>query len=166
MALTDLFGGGFIKFIIIAVVVSIVGGGYLYIQAKDNRIQELKDEITIEKQLNDDLRVEIASRDNKIVSLQLDNARFQGRLDFEKVINADLRERENAIRQEANDKQRQERVSKLMLGRRAALMERVWGESDKCEWENFFKFNGTCKAGRFIKDGERLVPKAEEEDNS
>lgn len=66
------------------------------------------------------------------------------------------------LEQKLQSQERSDKLQRLKRSDHAELVLKVVNNSAKCEVENFFRTGGQCKSGKWVDDGGRLVPKAEQ----
>lgn len=156
--------------IVLAVIVSAVGGFFLYqksivsglediIAKKDLEIFGLSEQIAgleIDK-----LKLEVS---NSTLTSEIDRKANETKEAYEEI--ALLREKDSVsqarlhnIETALRDQKRLERIENIRLSRRASLLLRLMDKNVKCYAENFDRVGeGKCIRGKFVLTGERLVP--------
>lgn len=157
--------------IILAAVVSAVGGFFLYqksivsdlediIAGKDQQIFVLSEQIAgLEF---DKLKLEVS---NQSLTAEIDRKASETKEAYEEI--SILREKDavsqtrlNEIETLLRDRQRLERIENIRLSRKASLLLRLMDKNIKCYAENFDRVGeGKCIRGKFVPNGDRLVPK-------
>jgi len=64
------------------------------------------------------------------------------------------------------DQERIKRLENIRKSRKASLLIRLMDKQIQCYVDNFDRFDGKCIRGKFVKNGERLVPLKEEKKNA
>lgn len=167
-----MFGGGLMtKLIIAGVVIAIVGivvGGF-FLQQK-SIIDDLQAKIDFQVK-----EIKILTDNN--TKLTLSNASLEGQLSrkaeetenaYEELARLRVKDaasvnRLNEVEKILRDRTRMERVESIRKTRKSSLLLRLMDLEVKCQIENFSNVDGKCVRGKWIKTGERLVPKEEVE---
>jgi uncharacterized protein YoxC len=128
------------------------------VQERDQQILNLKAEVTGLRLDNERLTQSNASlaadRDRK----RDDLARVQTELTVLRATDMSSAKRLGELQLKLNDREHLEQMEQLRKSRRAELVLRVVNKSAKCEVDNFFKTDGACRNGEWVKKDERLVP--------
>ena len=161
---------GLLGLIIVTFITASVGGFWLtqnnlidgykkQIEQRDKTINQLKAEL---KQAQTDKELAIAS--NESLQLALDKrtkdmveaARALERLE---QLDEDSRNRILALEKEITSSEQRDKLERIRQSRKATLLLRKTNSFWDCWVENFDKSDGKCIVGKFVKDGERVVPK-------
>ena len=147
---------------IIATISAAIGGFFLYQKSIVAGLQE-----TIEEQAK-----EITTLKGNVIKLEISNESLENEITrkFEETKNAyeeisRLREKDiqsvarvNEVEKILRDKNRMERLEAVRNTRKASLLLRLLDREIACQITNFHKVNGKCIRGKWIEEGERLVP--------
>ena len=72
----------------------------------------------------------------------------------------------NEIETLLRDQERAKRLQAIRNSRKASLLLRLTNKNIKCYIENFDRFDGKCIRGKWVVDGDRFVPLAENKEGS
>ena len=158
--------------VVVAAVISAVGGFFLYqksivsdlesiIAAKDQQIFSLTEQIAGLRE--DKLKLEVS---NQTLTSELDRKANETKAAFEEIAvlrekDAESRARLNEVETILRNQQRLKRIETIRLSRKASLLLRLMDKNVRCYAENFDRVGeGKCIRGKFVPNGDRLVPKA------
>ena len=155
--------------IIIAVITASIGSFFLYHKSIINDLQET---IVKKEKIINTQKEQIAGLVIDKEKLELSNASLEGEIarksNETKEVFAEisrLRKKDIAsttrlqkVERILSDKNRLERIEAIRNTRKASLLLRLMNANVKCYAENFNKVEGRCIRGKWINDGERLVP--------
>lgn len=156
-------------FALIALAIVSTIGGYFYFQ--ERQITGLQNKITQQQQqiagMVIDFELLKTSHDtlvNEVVRKVEEMA--EARLELHELRTADdaSRKRVNELETKLEDQDRKKRIDAIRTSKKASLLLRLTNKDLKCFLENFNRINGTCIHGKFVIDGERLVPKGDKDD--
>lgn len=126
--------------------------------AKDNKITELNGAITqleldkVKLQTsNDSLQTELERRRAETQTIIDENNKLR-------EVDVETQQELNKLRSELQSIERKARVEKIHNSRKASLLLRKANNQAECEWKHFDDFTGKCVSGKFVLNGERLVP--------
>ncbi len=133
----------------------------LMIQERDQQILNLNAKVAGMRIDADRLKQSNASLEAEVNKKRDELA--QAELEAKKINLADQAssKRLGELERKLSDQDRIAKIERLSRSRRADLVLKIVNSSTECELENYFRTDGQCKAGKWVPEGERLVPKAE-----
>jgi predicted RNase H-like nuclease (RuvC/YqgF family) len=154
--------------VILAIIAGVIFKVTSYLHEKDRMVQDRDQQILDLRTKVEGMRLDNDRLKQSVSSLEMDVARKREelaqaqreaqRLSFtDQASNKRLADLERKL----NDQERMAKIERLKTSRHAELVLKTVNTSAKCEIENFFRTGGQCKNGKWVLEGERLVPKIE-----
>lgn len=155
--------------IIVAVISAAVGGFFLY---QRSIVSGLEKQIADKQLTIDAQKAQITGLQLDKEKLELSNSSLEGEINrkseetksvFEEIQRLRQKDIESVNRLQKvegilRDSNRQKRLDAVRDSRKASLLLRLMNKNVKCYAENFNRVDGRCVRGKWVKDGDRLVP--------
>ena len=161
-----------IRLAVVGVILAVLAGAAVkitsYLSAKDAAIHE-RDQLILNlnaqvaglridkerlMQSNASLEQEVGQKRDELARAQAETKKLN-------LADQASSKRLGELERKLNDQQRIAKIEHLRNSSHADLLLQTVNNSAKCEIENFFRTGGTCKSGKWVPEGERLVPNVE-----